>query len=356
MRQVPIGMIQPGSILASNVYNQGKIIFRKGQALSRKDIRVLRSFGIRTLPIEDEDEIQMRSTGMISEETRNQAVETVYDVLNDFEKLDPMKFERVRSSAGTIVDEILDIDDLRIPAHDLRTFDDYTYRHSVNVTAIATAIARIMDYDATDLRLLASGALMHDIGKMRIPEAILNKPSRLDDEERACIEQHPVWGFEMLSDSTKSDPLIWSIARQHHETLDGEGYPDKRWGSEIHPWARIVTVADLWDALRSDRPYKKGWSADKVLDFLNSPEIKPKLDPEVLRIMNEISVPYPIGCTVRLSNRLLAVIVQQNLEDPALPIVRLAREVDGKIESSADDEDVIMLKDHKEITIVETVA
>lgn len=215
-------------------------------------------------------------------------------------------------------------------AHDLRTFDEYTYRHSVNVTAISVSIARLLNWDARDLRNLAAGGLMHDIGKMKIPESILHKEGRLDDEERRIIERHTVWGFELLSEKACGDPHQWAVTRQHHETLDGRGYPDGRTGEEMHEWAKIVAVADIWDALRSDRPYKKGWPPDMVLSLLNSDEMKTKLDPRALEVMNQIAVPYVQGAQVRLSSGEIAVVVEQNKLDPYRPTVRVVQANDGK--------------------------
>ncbi len=327
MRQVPISMVQPGSILAVNIYSKGRTLYRKGHQLSRSDIRSLQKAGVRSLSITDESEVTPKKSGLLSDEARNTAVQAVYDVFNDFENFSAKKHEKIVKTAEVIVDDILDFDDMKIQTHDLRTFDDYTYRHSVNVTAISVAVGRLMKLNKSDLTTLAVGGLMHDIGKMKIPESILRKQSGLNDEEREMVQKHPNWGFEMLRTKTQSSPVVWGLARQHHETMDGAGYPDRRSGEEIHPWARIVAVADVWDALRSERPYKPGWPADRVLKFLNSEEVVRRLDDWALEIMNKIAVPFPRGAVVKLSNGMIGVVTSchpNELDKPVIKIIEMS--------------------------------
>jgi len=352
LKQVSIKEVREGSILATNIHSKGKTLFRRGHKLLRRDITFLRNAGLRAIPIADADSDTFK-TGTISEETREEAVTVVTNVLNDFENLNPKKYEAVRNVADKMVDEILQSKDLKIQAHDLRTYDEYTYRHSVNVTAISVAIARLMHWDARDLRTLAAGALVHDIGKMKIPYEVLRKEARLDVEERRIIEQHTVWGFDLLSSRNVGSPHEWAVTRQHHETLDGRGYPDGRMGDEMHPWAKIVAVADIWDALRSNRPYKQGWPSDRVLKLLNSDEMREKLDPASLEVMNQIAVPYTHGTQVKLSNGEIAVVVEQNPVNPFLPVVRVIRDGAGK--ELNGDGPVYSLQKEYEIDIVETV-
>jgi putative nucleotidyltransferase with HDIG domain len=208
MKQLSTKSVKEGMVLAANIHSRGKTLFRRGHKLRRGDIDFLRRAGLRSLPISDEDGGVSR-TGTINEATREEAVSVVREVLLDFENLTPKRYEKVREVASKIVDDVLATDDLKIQAHDLRTYDEYTYRHSVNVTAITVSIARLLNWDARDLRSLAAGALMHDIGKMRIPEDILRKEGRLDEEERLVIQRHPVWGFQLLSEKKcGSSPVV----------------------------------------------------------------------------------------------------------------------------------------------------
>ncbi len=284
MRQVPLKMVKAGEELAVNVNSGGRTLLRKGHILKDRDIRILNSMGIRTVSVEDEFSDGAVSRGTISEETREEAVGKLKNVMDDHENLNTRRYEGISEVANTIVSDIMSVSDLRIQMHDLRTHDDYTYRHSVNVTAVATSIARDMNFEPEDLRILASGALLHDIGKMTIPIGILNKTGPLNQDEVGVIKRHPISGFDLLASKTQSPHQVWALARQHHEHLDGTGYPDARKGEDIHLWSRIVTVADIWDALRSDRPYKRGWSAKKTIDFMSNKNMVNKIDQKILDI------------------------------------------------------------------------
>ena len=117
------------------------------------------------------------------------------------------------------------------------------------------------------LRRLAQGALLHDIGKIGVPDQILNKPGKLNDEEWAWIKQHPIMGAEIVRQAPSLHQTIPAI-RHHHERLDGQGYPDQLEGQDIPQEARIVAVADVWDAIRSDRAYRPAWPVEQALDHM----------------------------------------------------------------------------------------
>jgi HD-GYP domain-containing protein (c-di-GMP phosphodiesterase class II) len=168
----------------------------------------------------------------------------------------------------------------------LMQHDYHTYTHSVNVCTCSVALANILwDDPRADLKPIAAGSVMHDIGKRRIPRYIIRKRGALTPEEREQIRQHVAIGFEevcMRRDMTWGG--LMSVY-QHHERIDGSGYPARLVGEEIHEWARICAVADVFDALRSDRPYHKGRRIQDVLDYLESRAGR-DLDTEMVRCWN----------------------------------------------------------------------
>ncbi len=286
MEKLPLGMVQPGMVLGEGIFVNGRPKYRKGRKLTGRDIREIRSLGMSQVSIDMESMEAFKRKGTITPETRERAVSKVQNVYEDFENLNPQAYQQIHTVGEEIVEDILNADELHMTAHELRSYDDYTYRHSVNVTAISVAIAHTMGLPKEDLKLLAAGGLLHDIGKMKIPEKILHKDGKLDQIEVNIVRNHPDWGLELLAEKTASRPVVWGVAHQHHEACDGSGYPEGRKGAKLHPWARVIMVADIWDALRSERPYKQGWSPEKTMAFLNGNEMKPKLDPEPLQALN----------------------------------------------------------------------
>jgi putative nucleotidyltransferase with HDIG domain len=147
------------------------------------------------------------------------------------------------------------------------TKDEYTAGHNYRVAMYGLQLAQAMNLDPERLRALTRGGLIHDVGKIQIPGEILNKPGKLDADERTVIEQHPVIGYEMCKYIGFMTEEL-SVIRHHHEKWDGTGYPDKLKGTEISLLARILAVADVYDALTSRRSYREPWSQERALQVI----------------------------------------------------------------------------------------
>src|SRR6202043_2765418 len=158
--------------------------------------------------------------------------------------------------------------------------DPYTFEHSARVAAISLELAQGMNLAEADIVVLRRAGLLHDVGKIGVSDKILAKKGPLNDEEWSAIRRHPVIGFEMLKDVPFLQPSLDPI-RHHHERWDGEGYPDKLKGSSISQLARIVTVADAFDAMTSDRPYRKSFSFEFAARAIES-EAGRQFDPSVV--------------------------------------------------------------------------
>ena len=173
-------------------------------------------------------------------------------------------------------------------AQALELRDKETEGHSRRVTKLSMSIGEKVGLDEEEIRYLCYGALLHDIGKMGVPDEVLNKPGALTSEERKIIEHHPTYAYEMLKDIGYLQSAI-SIPYSHHENWDGTGYPQGLLGDEIPLSARIFSIADNWDALTSDRPYRKAWSREKTLKYIQEESGK-KFDPNIVETflaMNE---------------------------------------------------------------------
>jgi putative nucleotidyltransferase with HDIG domain len=172
-------------------------------------------------------------------------------------------------------------------AMDLR--DKETEGHTQRVTELTLKLARAMRINDTELAHIRRGALLHDIGKMGVPDNILLKADQLSDKEWEKMRQHPVWAYEMLSSIRYLQPAL-DIPYCHHEKWDGTGYPRRLKGEEIPTAARIFAVADVWDAITSDRPYRKGWSEEEALKYIEEQSGKyfdPRVVQEFFRLIYE---------------------------------------------------------------------
>jgi HD-GYP domain-containing protein (c-di-GMP phosphodiesterase class II) len=167
--------------------------------------------------------------------------------------------------------------------------DDYTGGHTERVSDVAVALGKRLGFTGEELDAIEVGALLHDIGKIGIPERILHKPGSLDEDEWKVMKEHPLISEHILS-GIELSPIVLQIARSSHERIDGKGYPDHLVGDEIPLPARIVLVADAWDALTSDRPYRRGRPISAAIEEIRAhtgPQFCPKVVAALERIYRE---------------------------------------------------------------------
>lgn len=321
MRFVPISKLQPSMLIARAIYDQSdKILINHGVKLTPEFIKKMENRGVIGAYIEDEITNKVIVQEAITNELRTRAVKSIKD----------FDIETTINLSKNIVEQLMASDSILLDLVDLRTFDDYTYRHSVNVAVLSTMIAMGMDFKVDELTDLCLAALLHDIGKLRIDDAILNKPTRLTEEEYALIKTHPSVAYNIVKER-------WDIAATtkigilcHHENVDGSGYPFGLKDQKIHRFARIIHVADVFDALTSKRPYKDAYSPGDASEFLMS-SCGTLFDREVVEIFLGYVPIYPKGSTVILSDKRRAIVAENikfNILRPRVIIEDTGEELD----------------------------
>lgn len=155
-----------------------------------------------------------------------------------------------------------------IPLLQLKEFDQYTTTHSLNVSVLAMALAEFMGLGAKNVRGFGVAGLLHDLGKVRIPKELLTKPGKLTDDEWTIMRRHPVDGAKIIYESDRQLDLASAVAYEHHIMINGGGYPNRHFQRECHTASKLVHICDVYDALRTNRPYREAWDADRVLELL----------------------------------------------------------------------------------------
>jgi HD-GYP domain-containing protein (c-di-GMP phosphodiesterase class II) len=360
MRLIRLSSLTDGMVLARDL-RTGRAgeapLLRAGVRLSGSYIRRLHSTGFHTVWIDDELLGDIEPMQPLDPEMRMAAEVAVHESFDRTTRvlaaggtaLPPYELERLTQTVSQIASSLADVPEAALALDDLATADAYTHRHSVQVAIIGMLVARRLwqregwrdwlerpCFDGIDARLtrLGVGLVLHDIGKLAVPHQILNKRGALTADEVAQIRLHPEAGVDLLRAADPS-PLVIATVRDHHERLDGSGYPAARDASTIHEFARICAIADIYDAVSSERPYKQGSAPSVAVNVINEGVNRGRLDARVAAAFRRVCMPYPLGTEVVVDGELLGVVCKVDADEPWMPTVR--RLQDGEPEDAVVD-------------------
>lgn len=266
---LPPDEAEPGMVLARTVLgNAGQVLLAAGTRLTNDYLRSLRRMGVQRLYIQEEGEPAGGDPDVLSEQTRRTAAaelrklaHQVQDSLAAKGMTGPgprgLKLDGVKTAVSRIVDDVLANRWAVYNLTDLGAHDHYSLRHSIGVCLLSVLIGIRMQYNMDQLRELALAAILHDIGKVAVPDGVLNKPGPLTPDEMEIMRAHTTTGWEILRRQHDLSLFVAHTAWQHHERFCGGGYPRGLKGAEILHYARIVAVADAFEAMTSDRPYRR---------------------------------------------------------------------------------------------------
>ncbi|MCM8711162.1 HD-GYP domain-containing protein [Clostridium sp. SYSU_GA19001] len=331
MRLEFIDRVRENEVLGKNILtNDGKILLRAGVQLTSRYIEKLKELGVFFVYIEDDrlEDVKIEDDRLLR---LKQA--TISNMSNIIKNIHSCNNKDVKDSLKIIedlVDYIIDMGDVNKSLYDIQTFDNYTFVHSLDTCIMSSFLGLSYGFSEKELKDLAVGAILHDIGKVKISNKIINKTGPLTDEEYEEIKKHPIYGGEILSKNIRISENVIKAVLQHHERVDGKGYPYNLNGEDISKFGKIVCICDVYDAVSNDRVYRKKFSPNEAYELILSGS-GTAFDNSIVKSFRETFAVYPLGCCVKLSNSIEGYVIRQNRNFPDRPVIRVLYDRETKL-------------------------
>lgn len=328
MRYVPIDKIEEGTYLAKSLYDyNGSVLLHKDYKLTENMIKRLKLLGYKGLYIEDEISQGIIIEEIIDERLKIKAANCLEDIVEHGGSVSDIK-----PFVLDIVESIIENQSVMISMHQLYSYHKYTYSHCVNVGIISTYIGIKLNFSKDELIQVCTAGMLHDIGKKYIPISILDKKEKLTDDEFNVIRSHPNYGYKMIKNFNSISGLSKVAVLDHHERCDGSGYPRGLGCNDISSFGKIIAVADTYDAMTSNRSYRKAYSPSETVEYLMGDGGK-LFDFNVIDNFTKSVAVFPDGAIVELSDGTKGVVIKNYHDCILRPVIR-----------TLDDDKVIDLK------------
>lgn len=333
MRYISTNNIEEGMILGKTLYGcNGEMLLRKNRPVLLTYIKKLNYLGYHGIYIDDELSEDINVTEVISEELKMKTIKSVKNLMkpNKSKQEIQSSIKVIEGLMESIVDEITCNKDVIVNMIDLRVSSEHTFYHSVNVCVLSMVLGVALKLNKDELYLLGISSLLHDIGKIYTPNEILDKPGKLTPKEFEIIKLHSENGYKYVKEYLAINDKVYVGIYQHHERYDGTGYPLNIIGKDISLFGRIIAIADIYDAVISDRPYRKGVLPSEGIEYIMG-GCGTLFDQDLCRIFCAKIAPYPVGTCVNLSNNLTGIVVENYLNYCLRPSVRIIEDGDKVI-------------------------
>lgn len=356
MRIVPLSCVREGTILAKTIYNsKGSILLKNGITLTDALITRIEENGIFTIYIDD-GYSDAEINELIKPEVRNQAIKAIKETFQNIESYNhSMKGElnsfntklkikgmekylgQLKQVSDYIVEDIMNSRQLMINLVDIKSIDNYTYEHSLNVAVLSLILGIELKLVKGDLYKLFMGALLHDIGKAFLPKDLLSIPIKdMSEEQYNQYKNHTLSGYDYLKENYNISSHSKVISLQHHENYDGSGYPRGMSGNFINRMARIVSIANAYDEITSDTVSASAKPPNEAIEYIMGAAGR-YFDFEMANTFVRKIIPYPAGTLVKLSNKKIAVVDKVNPNYPLRPIVKILNIKNGEVSKEKMD-------------------
>ena len=336
---LPLKEVKPGMRTAETIVNDyGSIVISEGTILDSHMIKKLVNLNYDKVRIIEKEFIASEISESFNT-SYNSSVNSFKTILFDAAIGKNISMDKVDKVVTSVVARLDEKRDIVRCINQIKSADQYTYTHCVNVSLLCMLLGKWLGFSKDKLIKLVQAGLLHDIGKSKVPTEILNKPSKLTSEEYEEIKKHPVYGYRMLEKEHEIDQEVRVAVLMHHERMDGTGYPTGAKGDQINMMARIIAVADIYDAMTSNRVYREKESPFEVFHIMEE-EAVGKLDLTVVNAFLSNIAAYYVGDFARLSTGEVCEIVYINPRLVSRPIIRV-------------DDKYIDLSKEKELKILE---
>lgn len=341
--------VKENEVLGKNIYtSEGTILLKAGVSLNSFFIDKLKKIGVSYVYIQDErlDDVLAIDDKLV--ELKRLTIKNMSKIVKNISNKDKKGLHDSIEILEELIDYVAENGDVNDLLFDVKTYDNYTYLHCIDTGIMSTFLGVNMKFNHLELRELGTGAILHDIGKTKISNSIINKTSSLTKEEFEEIKRHPIYGKEILEKNYSISDNTIKVVSEHHERFDGKGYPNGLTGNAISKFGKVVGVCDVYAAVTSNRSYRKRFKPNDAYELILSGS-GTMFDGEIVqKFKNTFSI-YPLGCRVILSNSVEGYVVKQNVGFPDRPVIRVLDD-NGKTGSNAFYE--INLMNSINITII----
>lgn len=323
MRLEFINRVTEYDVLGKHVLtDDGRILLRSGVKLTNAYIEKLKHLGVLYIYVEDErlDDIQREDEKL--SELKQITMRSMSKIVKNVSSGNCKDTEKSLRVVENLIDYIIELGDVNTSLFDIKTYDNYTYIHCLDTGIMSTFLGLAANYKESSLKELGIAAILHDIGKTKISSRIINKKGSLTKEEFEEMKKHPMYGMEILKKNINVTELILKAVVQHHERVDGKGYPYGLTGKEISKSGKIVCICDVYDAVSNDRSYRERFSPSDAYELIlaGSGTI---FEEELVKLFKQTFAVYPLGCCLKLSNGIEGYVIKQNKGFPDRPVIRV---------------------------------
>lgn len=323
MRLEFIDRVNDDEVLSKNILtNDGKILLRAGVKLNRRYVVKLKELGVFFVYVEDErlDDVMVEDERL--SELKQNTMRNMSKLINNIHSCNKRHVKESLGMIEELVDYIISMGDVNKSLYDIQTYDNYTYVHSLDTCIMSSFLGLSAGFNERELKDLAVGAILHDIGKLRISDSIIRKEGPLTQDELVEIKKHPEYGREILSKNLSITDNAIKAVFEHHERIDGSGYPNNLRDNEISKFGKVVCICDVYDAVSNDRAYRQKFRPNEAYELILAGS-GTAFDNNFVQAFRQTFAVYPLGCCVKLSNSVEGYVIRQNCNFPDRPILRI---------------------------------